>query len=33
MKDAPSKQELARFIIFYVISIILLILLARFLIL
>ncbi len=32
MKEAPSKQELARFIIYYVISIIILFLLARFLI-
>lgn len=33
MKEAPSKQELARFIIFYIISIALLFLLAKFLIL
>ncbi len=32
MKEAPSKQELARFIIYYVISLILLYLLARLLI-
>jgi len=29
MKEAPSKQELARFIIFYIVSIILLFLLGR----
>jgi hypothetical protein len=31
MKEAPNKQELARFIIFYVVSLILLFLLGRFL--
>jgi len=29
MKEAPSKQELARFIIFYIVSIVLLFLLGR----
>ena len=33
MKEAPSKQELIKFIIFYVISIVILFLLAKFLIL